>query len=299
MTAGCSSLSPWRGRATTGAAALLVLYAHDFQPYGPGREAAQVVVGGVWLVAGLIAWQRRPGNRVGPLMTAIGFLDVAPELFWNAALPFTLAELTYWFALPVFVHLFLAFPTGRLSTRFDRVFVGFTYAAIVLLSLLHAVRGPHTDWPDIPPDGPSNLLLVGHHPAVSRRWNIVHSCLLGVLPTLAVRLVRAYGGPGDRPAEPSRRSPVRSRNGRWSSRASSSTRPAWRRPGASAMVDRTSLRRDPRGLPGRPAPRALHRGAVADLVVALPARSPQPRSATRSPAPPRPVARARVLAARP
>src|SRR5262249_47489571 len=75
-------------------AAVLVVFAHGFQPFGPDEKLAQVATSGIWIAAGLIAWQRRPGNRVGPLMTAVGFCDVAQQLYWHAALPFTLATLT-------------------------------------------------------------------------------------------------------------------------------------------------------------------------------------------------------------
>ena len=110
--------------AVIGAAAVLVVFAHDFQPFGPAEKLAQVVTDAIWIAAGLIAWQRRPGNRVGPLMTAVGFLDVLQQLYWHAALPFTLAALAAFFFAPVVLHLFLAFPSGRLQTRFERAFVG-------------------------------------------------------------------------------------------------------------------------------------------------------------------------------
>ena len=141
------------GAAMTAAAVALVLFAHDFQPYdGPAEEVAQVADDVIFIVAGLIAWQRRPGNRVGPLMTAIGFVGLAPYLYWDAALPFTVSELTSLFPLPLGVHLFLAFPSGRLSTRFERWFVAFTYAAVFLrVAHLAAVRGcPRHRLPGLP-----------------------------------------------------------------------------------------------------------------------------------------------------
>ena len=90
------------------------------------------------------------------------------------------------------VHLFVAFPGGRLTTRFERRFVRFSYAANVLPWLLLALFwDPHTDWPYIPPDGPGNLLLVDHNPAVSEALNtVVFFVWIGMFVTLAVLLVR-------------------------------------------------------------------------------------------------------------
>ena len=125
-------------------------------------------------------------------MTAIGFLDVAQDLYWDAALPFTLALHLPSLQFPMIVHLFVAFPSGRLTTRFERRFVRFSYAANVLPWLLLALFwDPHTAWPHIPPDGPGNLLLVAHNPAVAGAANtVVFFVWIGMFVTLAVLLVR-------------------------------------------------------------------------------------------------------------
>ena len=44
----------------------------------PGEGRGQVVYAGIWIATGLVALQRRPGNRVGLLMAALGFaVDLA------------------------------------------------------------------------------------------------------------------------------------------------------------------------------------------------------------------------------
>ena len=101
------------GAAATGAAIALVVLGHGFDDFPPGGLAQGVVsnvIVGIWIATGLIAWQRRPDNRVGPLMTAIGFLGVAQDLYWDAALPFTLALHLPSLQFPMIVHLFVAFP---------------------------------------------------------------------------------------------------------------------------------------------------------------------------------------------
>ena len=194
------------GVAMTAAAVALALFAHDFQPWdGPAEGVAQLVDDVLFIVAGLIAWQRRPGNRVGPLMTALGFVGLAPYLYWDAALPFTVSELTSSsFQLPLGVHLLLAFPSGRLSTRFERWFVAFTYAAVFLraliLQLFADARG--TDCPDCP----RNLLLVHSDAGVSSVVGAVGAVLLiAILLTAAVlfvRHVRRASGPARRALAP-------------------------------------------------------------------------------------------------
>jgi len=173
----------------TASAAAMALLLHDFQPYAPAEKVAQVAADGTWILAGLIAWKRRPDNRVGPLMTALGFVDLAHQFYWDAPLPFTIAQVVSFYSLPVAIHLFLAFPSGRLSTRFERRYVAFAYAAVLVFSpvsqLFWDPQG--TDCPDCP----RNLLLVDPDPDA---WSAVSTVgdllLIGILLTGFVLLVR-------------------------------------------------------------------------------------------------------------
>jgi signal transduction histidine kinase len=173
----------------TSAAAALVLFAHDFEPYGPAEKLAQVAIDGLWIVTGMIAWQRRPGNRVGPLMAAIGFVELAHFLYWDSAASFTVSELISFWSLPVTVHLLLAFPSGRLSTSFERFVVGSTYAAVLLFSPVSQLFWDprSTDCADCP----RNLLLVDRDPGA---WGIVSPAgdllIVTVLVTVVVLIVR-------------------------------------------------------------------------------------------------------------
>jgi signal transduction histidine kinase len=94
----------------------------------------------VGLTIGVIVWDRRPDNRIGILLTAwplVGILPDARWIFWNHAVPVTLGFATIELFAPVFVHLILAYPTGRLSTRLDRFFVGLAYAFAAAFGLLY------------------------------------------------------------------------------------------------------------------------------------------------------------------
>lgn len=90
---------------------------------GPGPHESWVAglfVAGAWAYAGAgtIAWLRRPGSLMGPLMTGGGFVWLAAGLL-NTPYPvleavgliFTTA------VIAVVIHLLLAFPSGRLRTR--------------------------------------------------------------------------------------------------------------------------------------------------------------------------------------
>ena len=48
-----------------------------------GRSLAIVAVGWSFLLAGLVAWSRRAGNRVGPLMIAAGFALLLRQLRYS------------------------------------------------------------------------------------------------------------------------------------------------------------------------------------------------------------------------
>ena len=84
-----------------------------------------------YIAAGLIAWWRRPESRLGPLMIGVGFstgllclqfVDNTP--LWSIGAFFDI------FAAAAFIHVTLAFPTGRLRSTRERVLVvaGYTIA---------------------------------------------------------------------------------------------------------------------------------------------------------------------------
>ena len=177
------------GVITTCAAAALVLFAQDFMPYGSGEKVVQVVTDGIWIGTGLIAWWHRPGNRVGPLMVVLGFVELAHNLFWDAPVPFTLAELVSFWSLPISVFLFVSFPSGHLSTRFERWFVASTGVAVVVLSVASQLNWDPAD------NGcaqcPRNLLLVVRNRTLwSVNSTVGDAFLITVLLTVAVLLVR-------------------------------------------------------------------------------------------------------------
>jgi signal transduction histidine kinase len=96
--------------------------------------ALPAVVGLTYVGAGLVAWGRRPHNRMGPLLGAVGLAWIA----WGlraADVPFLTAVGLLCEALPfaVTVHLLLAFPSGRLAGGAERIVVAVGYLLIPLV----------------------------------------------------------------------------------------------------------------------------------------------------------------------
>ena len=102
----------------------------------PTRAAAIVAVGWSFLVAGLIAWSRRPGNRLGPLLATAGIFLLLRQLrYSHDELVFTvfflLSEVSYALA----AHSVLAYPSGEVVGRAERSLVRVGYAATLLFPL--------------------------------------------------------------------------------------------------------------------------------------------------------------------
>jgi signal transduction histidine kinase len=142
-----------------------------------------------YVVAGLIAWWRRPDSRFGPLMVAAGFTMFASTLAWaNGAVPFTIGQAFDLLPAVVFTHVFLAFPSGRLERRFERTLVAGGYLTAFGLEIVGMLLGGF---------GPDNLLEVVAAPDVAtvllhtQLFALSALCLAGIA-VLAVR--RRVGG---------------------------------------------------------------------------------------------------------
>jgi signal transduction histidine kinase len=204
-------MSRWRlwavgltAAAITATTAALVLFAHDFSSEPRDDSLGQILVDGIWIACGLVALARWPDNRTGLLIVALGLADMSNQLYWDASLPFTLSTLVSGLMVPLTAHLFLAFPTGRLSTPFERRFVLFAYAAYAVLAPL--VTMTSNPLADDCPGCPDNLLLVERAGAVSGAVDLfVTLVVAAVFLTLAVlllRRLRAARGPTRRALAP-------------------------------------------------------------------------------------------------
>jgi signal transduction histidine kinase len=141
-----------------------------------------------YMLCGLLAWWHRPTSRFGPLMVAAGFVNYLTTLSWTTSdLTFTVGQAFDLVPPVLFLHVFLAFPNGRLHSKFERVLVAAAYVTAVGLELLRMMLGGF---------GPLNLLEISPNPdtalVVVRIQLLAVSafCLTGVA-VLAARRLRA------------------------------------------------------------------------------------------------------------
>lgn len=112
----------------------------------------------VYLITGLVGWQRRPHNRIGPIIVVGGIFTLLVAL-GNVAPPWLVAVGVVCATLPLglIVHLLLAFPSGRLTSGLSRFLVLGAYAVcLVLQAPLYLFTAPApgdplaiTDRPDL------------------------------------------------------------------------------------------------------------------------------------------------------
>jgi signal transduction histidine kinase len=162
--------------------------AHDGLEAVDTTRVLGVLVGLAFAGSGLYAWGRRPESRLGPLMTVVGceyliwqiLVQAQSSLLWTAGIWLSDA----WVVL--FVLFLLAFPDGRLTTRFDFVIVAM-FATVAfpleLLWLLVFDPGAH----------PANVLLVWPDAGVAGQVDSVQRTLVVTASVvLAVALARRW-----------------------------------------------------------------------------------------------------------
>jgi signal transduction histidine kinase len=139
-----------------------------------------------FVVAGVVAWARRPDSRFGPLMiVAGGCFWIWVLQFANAAAPFTVGIMVNFLAVALLVHVYLAYPTGRVTRQPERVFVATGYGLALGLQSLKLLFGAE----------PRALLTLVDRPEIADRigkvqvWALVVLCL-ATAALLVLRRVR-------------------------------------------------------------------------------------------------------------
>jgi signal transduction histidine kinase len=110
---------------------LSVVLANEDRGTSGAVAALPALVGLVYVGAGLLAWARRPHNRIGVLLTAAGLAWIgwglrAADIPLLAALGLLCGPLPF----AITVHLLLAFPSGRLEGRAERIVVSAGYLLV-------------------------------------------------------------------------------------------------------------------------------------------------------------------------
>jgi signal transduction histidine kinase len=179
------------GLAAAGASVALALTS-DHVPE-PGLQAALLDwITLPYILGGLIAWSRRPDSRFGPLMVAAGFANFISSLQWaSAALPYTIGLAFDLLPAALFIHVFLAFPSGRLERRTERVVVAAGYSVALGLQLLMMVLGGV--------GANDNLLAVAAEPSAANTVQDVQLVTLSALALTGVALLVARRRTSGRP----------------------------------------------------------------------------------------------------
>jgi signal transduction histidine kinase len=149
-------------------------------------------IGLAFLVAGIAAWQRWPASRLGLLFSIVGYAYLVPYTLVNLPNPvaFTIANLTEGISGPALAHLALAWPSGRLRSRFERWVVIAEYAWTLVPSLI-AMLVWNPAFSGCNASCPANLLLVSSSRSL---WNVIDAAtipgslaLTGIVLALIVR----------------------------------------------------------------------------------------------------------------
>jgi signal transduction histidine kinase len=171
--------------------------------------ALGLLVAWSFLFTGLYAWDRRPDNLTGPLMVALGFSWLLGGLSAsNLAGLYIAGALLNALPFAILTHLLFAFPSGRLQSSADRLFVGLGYFVTTVMTPIGIVFfNPAVS--DDCADCPANPLLIWDNQDVFSVLVAIQSTLAAiVLGALIWHLIRRRPRAADDPDERVRDAPV-------------------------------------------------------------------------------------------
>lgn len=180
---------------------LAVILTSDRSDTPEADAAIALLVGWSFIGTGLFAWWRRPLNRTGALMAAVGFTWFLAQLAISDVGGVFIAGIIF-NNLPIVMlaHLILAFPSGHLESRAARWVVIAGYVDGVFLALVGALVLRNAS--DIAgcPDCPDNPIALIDNADAFTAVNTVSAIggvvLLGTMVWLLVRRRHTLGGAG-------------------------------------------------------------------------------------------------------
>ena len=163
-------------------------------------EVSFAVVGLSFMVAGIAAWQRWPASRLGLLFTIAGYLYLVPYILVNLANPaaWTIGNLSEGISGAALAHLGLAWPTGRLRSRFECGVVVANYVQNIAFNTA-ATMFWNPAFSGCNASCPANVLLIGNgsRPTLNTLDTteaLVGLVITGIVLTLIVRHWRSARG---------------------------------------------------------------------------------------------------------
>src|SRR3954451_5340236 len=104
------------GAAATAAVYAITITMDEQAPVVDAVLVAWITI--LYVLCGLVAWSRRPESRFGPLMVIAGFAPLFSGLCAvEQGLAHTVGEVCRLLPVLLFLHVFLAYPSGRLARR--------------------------------------------------------------------------------------------------------------------------------------------------------------------------------------
>jgi signal transduction histidine kinase len=156
------------------------------------RSAAGVGAAWSFLIAGLVAWRRRPENLLGPLMVAVCFSLLARQFrYSHDALVFTVCFLLGELGYALYTHVALAYPRGRVTDRVERMFLKVAYAVAIgfPLAILFLYDSSHRLRYFDPARRESLLLVEGNPDLVDALQKVFAVVAYGVLAAVFLVLI--------------------------------------------------------------------------------------------------------------
>jgi signal transduction histidine kinase len=134
-----------------------------------------------YILSGAVAWWRRPDSRFGPLMIVAGFATFLSSLVASGVdALYTVGEAVNFLPPVLFLHVFLAFPSGRLERPFERALVTAGYVVAFALQLAGMTLGGFN---------PDNLLGVVSEPGAADKVVRIQLAALSAFALVGIALL--------------------------------------------------------------------------------------------------------------
>jgi signal transduction histidine kinase len=127
-----------------------------------------LLIGWSFIGTGLFAWYQRPSNRIGALMTAVGFTWFLSMLsFANLPGLFIAGAILGSLPIGILIHMVLSFPSGRVEGRLAKILVVATYIVTVVYLPLPWLFADTTQESICDGECPANPILVADDESVA------------------------------------------------------------------------------------------------------------------------------------
>jgi signal transduction histidine kinase len=157
--------------------------------------ALGLFVGWAFIGTGLFAWLRRPANRFGALMVAVGFAFLIKGLdASDSSWPWIVGQLLDNLAIVLFIQLLLEFPTGRLEGAREQAIAAGAWIVGIGLQIppLLFFQTPDASECEGCPTNP--ILVHGNHNLAVHLFNVQELLAIAPVGGLAVLMVRRWRG---------------------------------------------------------------------------------------------------------